>query len=138
MTLDAPRIHQLDADSDAATLVKELTSRDRDRAGAGVYVVVHVTDSGNNAYARIVDPESAGDGSQRWLHHARRGASPSGWSEQHHSRAEHEVGGWKREHAEQLDRLLIECSKQAWALEATVPYVVEFPVDQAAMRDDRS
>ncbi len=129
MPPDAPTIHQLDADSDAAALIKQLSSRDRDRSGSGVYVLVHVTESGNNAYARIADADSAGDGSQRWLHHARRGASPCGWSEQHHSRTEQEVGAWKREHAASLDRLLIDRSKQAWALEATVPYVVEFPVE---------
>jgi hypothetical protein len=128
MNPPAPTIHQLDSGSDAASLVRSLTSPDRERSSAGVHVVVHVTDGGNNAYARIADAGSAGDGSQRWLHHARRGASPGGWSEQHHQRSEQHVGAWKTANAAALDRMLIDCSKQAWKLDAAAPYVVEFPV----------
>ena len=132
MTSPAPTIHQLDAASDAASLVKSLTDRDRERAETGVYVVVLVTDAGNNAYARIADADIAGDGSQRWLHHARRGASPGGWSEQHHQRSEKHIGAWKTANAPELDRILIDCSKQAWKLDGTAPYVVEFPVLELA------
>jgi hypothetical protein len=128
----APTVHQLDASSDAAALVKQLTSRERERPEAGVYVVVLVTTDGNNAYARVHDASSDGHLSQRWLHHARRGASPGGWSEQHHPRGEQHVGAWKTEHAATLDRMLIDCSKQAWKLDATAPYAVEFPVRELA------
>lgn len=124
----APTIHQLDPSSDAAALVTSLTSRERERAQAGVYVVVLVTTGGNNAYARVADPSSDGNGSQRWVHHARRGSSPGGWSEQHHPRGEQHVGAWKAANAPALDRMLIDASKRAWKLEHDAPYVVEFPV----------
>lgn len=124
----APTIHQLTPDDDAAALVTSLTSPKRERAQPGVYVVVLVTTGGNDAYARIFDSTSDGDGSQRWLHHARRGASPGGWSEQHHPRGEQQVGAWKTANAPALDRMLIAASKRAWKAEQQAPYVVEFPV----------
>lgn len=121
-----PRLHAIGAGEDVDALVEQLTRRARDRE-EGVHVVVHVTSTGGNrAFARVVAAGSDGDGVQRWLHHARRGASPGGWSEQHHPRGEVQVGAWKDAHAANLDRFLIRCSKRAWALKGEVPYVVEF------------
>ena len=128
MESDAPIIHAIPADMEAATFVHTLTRPDRERDAIGVHVVVHVSDAGNVAYARINDPESLGHGSQRWLRHARRGASPGGWSELHDSRIDDRIGEWKTRNADQLDRRLIDFSKRAWALDATAPYAVEFPV----------
>jgi hypothetical protein len=105
-----------------------LTSPERAFAERGVHVVVQVTADGNTAFARIDDPTSQGNGSQRWLKHARRGSSPGGWSEEHHPRSEQHVGFWKQRHAEAIDRKLIDYSKQAWRLDDEAPYVVEFPV----------
>lgn len=122
-----PTIHPLPAHVDSGELVRELTSRERERAQPGVHVVVHVTEGGNAGYARVVAPGSPGDGSQRWLHHARRGSSPGGWSELHHPRTERAVGAWKDQHESALDRVLIERSKDAWRMERDAPYVVEFP-----------
>jgi len=121
-----PIVHAIQSDG-AAALVARLTDRERARSGPGVHVVVLVTDGGNQAYARVVDASSDGNGSQRWLSHARRGASPGGWSEQHHPRSEQHVGEWRRDAAAVLDRILIDHSKRAWAIDATAPYVVEFP-----------
>jgi hypothetical protein len=110
----------------------ELVSAEREVAERGVHVVVHVTAEGNTAYARVDDPTSQGHRSQRWLKHARRGASPGGWSEEHHPRSEQHVGYWKERHAPTIDRTLIGYSKQAWKLDADAPYVVEFPAVSVA------
>lgn len=125
-----PTIHLPTPDQDAAALARSLTAPDRERDAVGLYVVVAVTEAGNTAYGRINDPASPGHGSQRWLQHARRGSSPGGWSEAHHPRSEQHVGYWKDSAAEAIDRVLIDHSKQAWKLDATAPYVVEFaPVE---------
>jgi len=124
----AATIHPIDADTHTITMVAALTSPERSRTEPGAYVVVHVSDGGSKGYARYVDPESVGDGSQRWLKHELRGASPGGWSEGHHPRSEQEIGAWRERNAEALDKLLIQHCKLAWKLDAEAPYVAEFPV----------
>jgi hypothetical protein len=126
----APTIHVPTTDQDVSSLVEQLTAPDRERDGTGLHVVVAVTADGNTAYGRVNDADSPGHGSQRWVQHARRGSSPGGWSEQHHPRSEQHVGYWKDAAAASIDRVLIDHSKQAWKLDATAPYVVEFaPVE---------
>ena len=123
-------IHVPTPEQDVAAIVRTLTSPDREREAVGLHVVVAVTADGNTAYGRVHDPESPGDGQQRWLKHARRGSSPGGWSEEHHPRSGLHIGYWKDAIADAVDRVLIDHSKQAWKLEATAPYVVEFdPVE---------
>ena len=126
MTAAAPIVHDASDSETAARIAADLTAPERERPTTGLHVVVLVTAEGNTGFARLVDPASTGNGSQRWLKHARRGASPGGWSELHHPRAEQELGAWRAEHATQLDRLLIGYTKQAWAIEGDAPYVVEF------------
>ena len=99
-----------------------------EQAERGVHVVVHVAVEGNTAYARVDDPASQGHRSQRWLKHARRGASPGGWSEEDPQGSEESVDSWRRRHAAAIDRALIDYSKQAWKLEDEAPYVVEFAI----------
>jgi len=131
MERPAPTIHSIPPDADPSELLRELTNREGERE-RGVHVVVLVAEGGNVAHARIKDSGSPGDGSQRWLQHARRGSSPGGWTERHHPRNERDVGEWKQRHAGALDRLLIECSKDAWRLEHDAPYLAQFaPVSLA-------
>lgn len=120
-----PTIHTAPDEGDAEVIVAELTDPARERV-PGLHVVVHVAEGGSVAYGRIESPGELGHGSQRWLRHALRGASPGGWTEMHHPRSEAELGAWREERATRLDRILIDHSKQAWALEHAAPYVVEF------------
>lgn len=121
-----PTVHQMTDEIALTKLVRTLTDPARERAGAGWHVVVQVTQGGNTVYARLADETQLGDGSQRWLRHARRGASPGGWTEEHHPRSEVELGAWRAERAEKIDRQLIRLSKQAWKCDADAPYAVEF------------
>ncbi len=126
----APVIHVPTPEQDVTSIVRRLTAPDRARDGVGMSIVVTITADGNTAYGRIHDPASAGDGQQRWLKHARRGSSPGGWSEEHHPRSGLHIGYWKDAAVDAIDRVLIDHCKQAWKLDATAPYVVEFaPVE---------
>lgn len=121
-----PTVHPVADEAALAVLVGELTAPERARDARGWHVVVQVAEGGSTAYARLVDPDELGHGSQRWLRHARRGASPGGWTEEHHPRSEVELGEWRAVRAETLDRHLIQLSKQAWKCDAAAPYAVEF------------
>jgi hypothetical protein len=121
-----PTVHPAADEAALAELVAELTAPERQRDGVGWHVVVQVLDGGSTVYARLADPAQLGDGSQRWLRHAPRGASTGGWTEAHHPRSEAELGAWRAERADALDRQLIQLSKQAWKCDASAPYAVEF------------
>ena len=121
-----PTVHQVADEAALTELVAELTSPGRSRSGIGWHVVVRVEEGSSTVYARLVDPDQPGHGSQRWLRHARRGASPAGWTEGHHPRSEAELGSWREARAEALDRHLIRLSRTAWACDVDPPYVVEF------------
>ena len=121
-----PTVHQVADEAALTSLVAELTAPERDRNGIGWHVVAQVLDGGSTLYARLADPGQLGDGSQRWLRHAPRGASTGGWTEEHHPRSERELGAWRAERADAIDRQLIQLGKQAWKCDAEPPYAVEF------------
>ena len=121
-----PTVHPVADDAELSALVAELTAPERARDSVGWHVVVQVSEAESRVFARLVDPEQFGDGSQRWLHRARRGASPSGWTEAHHPRGQQDLAAWRDSRAEALDRQLIKLSKHAWKCDAEAPYAVEF------------
>ena len=126
----APVIHPLQLDYDATALVAQLIelSGAGESAAVGLHVLVHVSEAGNTGYGRVVHATFSGATLQRWIRHARRGASEGGWSQQHHPRGEQAIGAWKERSAATLDRLLIDHCKQAWRLEQAAPYIAEFAV----------
>ena len=135
-----PIVHTSTDQIACSKVVKALTDPARAREGTGWHVVVQVFEGSSTVFARLNDAAQAwngdsnsqydiwetGHGSQRWLKHERRGASPGGWTEAHHPRSEVELGAWRDERAEAIDRDLIRLSKQAWKCDADAPYAVEF------------
>lgn len=123
MTADAPTVHDLSPDDDADAHVRELVAAGADRA-PGLHVYVRVGESGNMAHGLVVSAKPPLQ--HRWVQHARRGASPGGWSDQK-AASNKSLATWRTAHEQPLDRILIDHCKQAWRLEADAPYVVEFP-----------
>lgn len=121
-----PIVHTSTDQIACSKVVKALTDPARAREGTGWHVVVQVFEGSSTVFARLNDAAQLGHGSQRWLKHERRGASPGGWTEAHHPRSEVELGAWRDERAEAIDRDLIRLSKQAWKCDADAPYAVEF------------
>jgi hypothetical protein len=128
MTADAPLVHAVPPDADPDARVRELIAAAADRA-PGLHLFVRVGETGNMAQALLVT--SARAAQHRWVQHARRGASPGGWSERKAS-SNKALARWRSSNEQALDRILIDHCKQAWRLQAEVPCVVEFaPLDLA-------